>query len=39
MYWSSILYLLTWPAIVILSYHLVKYIVLKYNDELDRVEE
>ena len=39
MYWNSIIYFLTWPAIVVLGYHLVKYVVLKYKDELDRSEE
>ena len=39
MYWNSIIWFLTWPAVVILSYHLIKYVVLKYKEELDRAEE
>lgn len=38
MYWSSILWFLSWPALVIVSYQLVKYVVRKYNDELEKVE-
>lgn len=39
MYWSSILYFLTWPVVVVLSYQLIKYVVMKYKEELDKVEE
>lgn len=39
MYWSSILYLLTWPALIILSYVLVKLVVRKYKDVLEKVDE
>ena len=39
MYWSSIIWFLTWPALVVLSYRLVKYVVLKYNDEFENVED
>lgn len=39
MYWSSILYLLTWPIIVVLAYQLIKFVVSKYHEELDRVDE
>lgn len=39
MYWSSILYFLTWPVVVVLSYQLIKYVVMKYKEELDKAEE
>jgi hypothetical protein len=39
MYLKLILYFLTWPALIVLSYHLVKYFVKKYSDVLERVEE
>jgi hypothetical protein len=36
MYWNSILWFLSWPAFVIISYLLVKYIVLKYESVLEK---
>lgn len=36
MYWSSILWFLSWPALVIVSYHLVKFTVLKYESILEK---
>ena len=36
MYWSSILWFLSWPALVVVSYHLVKFTVLKYESILER---
>lgn len=39
MYTKLILYFLTWPAIIILSYYAAKYIIKKYNDVFERVEE
>jgi hypothetical protein len=36
MYWSSILWFLSWPAVVVISYQLVKYTVLKYEDLLEK---
>jgi len=36
MYWSSILWFLSWPALVVLSYHLIKYVVNKYLDILEK---
>jgi hypothetical protein len=36
MYWNSILWFLTWPAVVIISYQLVKYTVLKYETLLEK---
>ncbi len=31
MYWSSILWFLSWPVVVIISYQLIKYTILKYD--------
>ncbi len=39
MYWTSIIYLLTWPALVLLSYFFVTYVVRKYKKVLEQVEE
>ncbi|SFF62976.1 hypothetical protein SAMN05216283_11145 [Sunxiuqinia elliptica] len=39
MYWSSILYLLTWPVLVIASYHLVKFVVKKYTTVFEKIED
>ncbi len=36
MYWNSILWFLSWPVLVIVSYYLVKYTVLKYEPILDK---
>jgi hypothetical protein len=36
MYWSSILWFLSWPAVVVISYQLVKYTVLKYEVLLEK---
>lgn len=36
MYWSSILWFLSWPAVVVISYQLVKYTVLKYEAILEK---
>lgn len=39
MYWTSILLFLTWPALVVLSWYLVKYVMNKYNDVFEKIEE
>lgn len=39
MYWRSILYLLTWPALVVLAYQLVKFVVKKYKNVLEKADE
>lgn len=36
MYLTSILWFLSWPVLVIISYQLVKYIVLKYESVLEK---
>jgi hypothetical protein len=36
MYWNSILWFLSWPAVVVISYLLVKYTVLKYEALLEK---
>jgi len=36
MYWNSILWFLSWPALVIISYQLIKYTILKYNPILEK---
>jgi hypothetical protein len=36
MYWSSILWFLSWPAVVIISYYLVKFTVKKYESVLEK---
>ncbi|MFA5327250.1 MAG: hypothetical protein WC384_05625 [Prolixibacteraceae bacterium] len=36
MYWSSIIWLLSWPVLVIVSYHLVKFTILKYESILEK---
>jgi hypothetical protein len=36
MYWSSIFWFLSWPAVVIISYQLIKYTVLKYETILEK---
>jgi len=36
MYWNSILWFLSWPVLVIISYQLVKYTVLKYEAILEK---
>lgn len=39
MYWSSILLLLTWPALILLSWFLVKFFMKKYNDVFESTQE
>jgi len=36
MYWNSILWFLSWPIVVIISYQLIKYTILKYNLILEK---
>jgi hypothetical protein len=36
MYWNSIIWLLTWPALVLISYYAIKYTVLKYETILEK---
>ena len=39
MYWNSIIWFLTWPALIVISYHLVKFTMKKYKDVFEKVEE
>ncbi|HEY3370688.1 MAG TPA: hypothetical protein VGK10_07565 [Prolixibacteraceae bacterium] len=36
MYWNSILWILSWPVLIILSYQLVKYTIRKYEPILEK---
>jgi len=36
MYWNSIFWFLSWPALVIISYQLVKYTIHKYENILEK---
>jgi hypothetical protein len=36
MYWNSILWFFTWPVLVIISYHLVKFTIRKYESILEK---
>jgi len=36
MYWNSIFWFLSWPALVIISYRLVKYTIHKYENILEK---
>jgi hypothetical protein len=36
MYWSSILWFISWPLVIIVSYQLIKYAVKKYETILDK---
>ncbi len=36
MYWNSILWFLSWPALVVISYQLIKFVVLKYEPILEK---
>jgi len=36
MYWSSIFWFLSWPVVVIFSYQLIKFAVLKYKEILEK---
>lgn len=36
MYWSSILWFLSWPLVVIISYQLIKFTILKYEEILEK---
>jgi len=36
MYWSSIFWFISWPALVVVSYQLVKYTISKYEEVLDK---
>lgn len=36
MYWKSILWFLSWPVLIVASYHLIKYAVRKYNVVLEK---
>ncbi len=36
MYWSSILWFISWPALVVLGYQLIKLVVSKYQDTLEK---
>lgn len=39
MYTSSILWMLSWPALIIVSYQLVKLVVKKYEKRLESEED
>lgn len=39
MYWTSIIYLISWPVLVLLSYFLVKWVIKKYTPVLEKIEE
>ncbi len=39
MYLKSILILLTWPVLIVLSLFLVQYVVKKYNDVFEHVKK
>ena len=39
MYWTSILWLLCWPAIIALSFFLVKIVLKRYKEQLEKIEE
>jgi len=36
MYWSSIFWFLSWPVVVIISYQLIKFTILKYQEILEK---
>lgn len=36
MYWNSILWFLSWPVLIVASYHLIKYTVHKYSSILEK---
>jgi hypothetical protein len=36
MYWSSILWFLSWPVLVVISYYLVRFTVTKYESILEK---
>lgn len=36
MYWTSILWFLSWPVVVIVAYQLIKYAILKYDTILEK---
>ena len=36
MYWNSILWILSWPVLVIISYQLVKFTIGKYESILEK---
>ena len=39
MHWSSILLFLTWPALIVLSWFLVKLVIRKYSQVFEKIEE
>lgn len=36
MYWSSIIWFLTWPALIVISYQLVKFVMKKFEAVLEK---
>jgi hypothetical protein len=36
MYWSSIFWFISWPVLVIISYQLIKFTILKYDEILNK---
>jgi len=36
MYWTSIFWFLSWAALVVISYHLVKFTINKYDPILEK---
>ncbi len=38
MYWSSVLWLLSWPALIVISYQLVKFAIRKYEAVFEKEE-
>jgi hypothetical protein len=39
MYWNAIIWFLTWPLLIVIAWFLVKYIVNKYKNTFEKVEE
>ena len=39
MYWSSIIWFLTWPVLVLFAFYLVKFVMKKYESKIENSEK
>ncbi len=39
MYWNAIIWFMTWPILILTVWFLVRYIVSKYKDSFEKIEE
>ena len=39
MYWNAIIWLITWPLLIVIAWFLVKFMMNKYRNSFEKAEE